>query len=1093
MNIKKFTQKDRYGNTMSFEFDGSPKAENSQGHPGIPMGTDTVPAMLTPGEFVMNAESTRKYGPLLEALNNEGRAMQAAQGGSVPTQYKSAGGAIKKSLLESLIDTIFSSDSVPEPQDNRVPEPELPPEIIDRDYYSRPLDLPPEALQMYGLGESKAPQKETPKTPYNWINDKLLDQMAFVESTNNPNAVSPAGAQGMYQWMPHAAKDPGFGVEGGFDPFDPEASRRASMQYLRGLQEAHPDWTPEEILQAYNWGIGNMRKYKAGEITQMPKETKDYAGKFNDVIYRAPGGYVPSISNSKWSPESVAKRNQEKKLLELIGLSPEEQLMQQQVVPPSIIPYDAPINLPPSNWLEDYLGVPESIPDQRTLAEKEKDNNLFSYERQLKDLTLAGEENSRLGLSLKEKINQIKNGYQFDPALATQKTNVQLNQNLSSIDELNKIKETFVKEGLSTEEIDARLAEEQAKYNKLVPPNALENLGSMRGLLSDTGLTTSAIPEDSNTVPPLEPERSIPNFQKQPAGSDFITAPKETAPKVTEERESVIPQTKEEADKPLVLPTIEAPYIDELLKNISEDGELKAKEESFIPFASPEDKATYQQALREGSKKVKEDPSAWEKVKNYFNEISKDPSQLFGDAVDLVKESGVIDGKLLTKMAILYLGGRALGNSHTGTLNWAGKQYISTLQARDEAEMAAKAKRLENTLQMKRDSYLEDRKDFRERLSQLNQNARANAKNELDALIADSRIKLDLQKYNLDVNEFGLSQEQLQADIKDRILADSLDLMKEHTDMALPQAIGIIANQYGLETSGIPMPEGGFTRKEDNRKFDTYYRLGPGGSMEFYEAYQDNDGRLVTIKDGKKYQLDPVVFEKYTPDVGGFQDLKASLSSGLRSSFGKELESYDTDKNNRPVFKENKVNIDSMINDYATYLDKVYGGKGRGYLYLQNSYGGSRLNALVDQAINYYDTTKKPIKANEAFFRMVDADLNEKNYGLFQDKDMKKPTDLVALNAKVLVPLEKETAKLQVTNKNITSGQVAKGILDLYEVDDVEAFITQNPNVYDPSEYTPKMIDEIEKFISDIKSKGTKIEGLSREMTFLNKWLTSRN
>ena len=33
------------------------------------VGSDTVPAMLTPGEFVMNKKSTQEFGPLLSMLN----------------------------------------------------------------------------------------------------------------------------------------------------------------------------------------------------------------------------------------------------------------------------------------------------------------------------------------------------------------------------------------------------------------------------------------------------------------------------------------------------------------------------------------------------------------------------------------------------------------------------------------------------------------------------------------------------------------------------------------------------------------------------------------------------------------------------------------------------------------------------------------------------------------------------------------------------------------------------------------------------------------------------------------------------------------
>jgi TP901 family phage tail tape measure protein len=37
---------------------------------GLSRGTDTVPAMLTPGEFVMSKSSVDKYGPMLSAMNN---------------------------------------------------------------------------------------------------------------------------------------------------------------------------------------------------------------------------------------------------------------------------------------------------------------------------------------------------------------------------------------------------------------------------------------------------------------------------------------------------------------------------------------------------------------------------------------------------------------------------------------------------------------------------------------------------------------------------------------------------------------------------------------------------------------------------------------------------------------------------------------------------------------------------------------------------------------------------------------------------------------------------------------------------------------
>jgi hypothetical protein len=37
---------------------------------GGPRGTDTVPAWLTPGEYVVNAKASKVFGPLLEAINS---------------------------------------------------------------------------------------------------------------------------------------------------------------------------------------------------------------------------------------------------------------------------------------------------------------------------------------------------------------------------------------------------------------------------------------------------------------------------------------------------------------------------------------------------------------------------------------------------------------------------------------------------------------------------------------------------------------------------------------------------------------------------------------------------------------------------------------------------------------------------------------------------------------------------------------------------------------------------------------------------------------------------------------------------------------
>lgn len=135
-NVKKVTQRDRYGNQISYEFESPQKPlditkliekqmeampvppmqtpqmtsityGNSATHPGSPRGQDTVPAWLTPGEFVVNKEAMQdpQNAATVEAINDEGRMMQANMGGMVPpmpmddAQYYWWGGDVWKKFF----------------------------------------------------------------------------------------------------------------------------------------------------------------------------------------------------------------------------------------------------------------------------------------------------------------------------------------------------------------------------------------------------------------------------------------------------------------------------------------------------------------------------------------------------------------------------------------------------------------------------------------------------------------------------------------------------------------------------------------------------------------------------------------------------------------------------------------------------------------------------------------------------------------------------------------------------------------------------------------------------------------------------------
>lgn len=100
------------------------------------------------------------------------------------------------------------------------------------------------------------------------VDPGLLAAVAKNESAFNPNAVSPAGAQGIMQFMPATAAQ--FGV----DPFDPASAIDGAARFLRQLQEQFG--SVELALAAYNAGPGNVTKY--GGIPPFT-ETRNYVTK----------------------------------------------------------------------------------------------------------------------------------------------------------------------------------------------------------------------------------------------------------------------------------------------------------------------------------------------------------------------------------------------------------------------------------------------------------------------------------------------------------------------------------------------------------------------------------------------------------------------------------------------------------------------------------------------------------------------------------------------------------------------------------------------------------------------------------------------
>ena len=104
---------------------------------------------------------------------------------------------------------------------------------------------------------------------------RMVVAQMWQESSFNPKAESPAGAQGLMQVMPRTAEDMGFKPP----LFDPERGIQAGVKYLRWVHNRFPDSLEEDerlwfTLASYNAGLGHVldARHLAEELKLDPNQ-----------------------------------------------------------------------------------------------------------------------------------------------------------------------------------------------------------------------------------------------------------------------------------------------------------------------------------------------------------------------------------------------------------------------------------------------------------------------------------------------------------------------------------------------------------------------------------------------------------------------------------------------------------------------------------------------------------------------------------------------------------------------------------------------------------------------------------------------------